>query len=104
MYGLVHHVAALNEMLFSFADTSCHGGTCTADGFPISTTPGDSVSFVTAWLSDLGAKPLTRSTISLGPPLFTICGLVESVTTLAFFSAFRTMTTSSSVNLTAKKC
>src|SRR5882724_834327 len=42
--------------------------------------------------------------MSSGPPLLTICGLVGSVTTLAFWSAFRTVARSSLLNLSAKKC
>src|ERR1700680_3230515 len=49
MVGLVHQVATRSGIEPKRDDTSCHGGTCKADGLEMSRTPVESVSRV-AWV------------------------------------------------------
>src|SRR5258707_15493029 len=70
--GLAHQVAARSGSPPSSADTICHGGTRSLEGFEISTTPLDSVSFVAVLLDELFPRPFTSVWMSAGPPFFTI--------------------------------
>src|SRR5579859_2657064 len=57
--GLVHQVAARNGSPPRSAETICHGGTLRWEGFEMSTTPLDNLSFVAVWLEDTFPRPLT---------------------------------------------
>src|SRR5262245_17053107 len=88
--GDAHHVAVRSDTPLSSDDTICHGGTLSAEGFEISWTPLDSVSESGTLLADFLPSRRTRSWMSAGPPICTICGFPASVTTLAFSSACNT--------------
>src|SRR6266850_1317273 len=101
--GRVHHVALLRGTPPRSDDSSCQGGTCSADGFETTRTWLESSSIVAVVLLDFRPSLATRACTSAGPPLFTIWGLPGSVTTLALPSACKTFSKSSCVRLSAKK-
>src|SRR3981189_3503322 len=102
--GRVHHVAVRRGTPPSRDDSSCQGGTCNADGFDTTRTCVESSSIVAVVLLDFCPSLATSACPSAGPPLLTIWGLPGSVTMLALPSACRTLSKSSCVRLSAKKC
>src|SRR5437016_6011853 len=100
--GVAHQVAVLSGTAPRSDETSCHGGTCSADGFEITLTLLESVLIVAVVLSVFLPRTETSAWISSGPPLPTICGLFGSVTTLALISARNTVIRSSCVRASAK--
>src|ERR1700688_2192421 len=67
--GFAHHVATRNGTPPSCADTICHGGTCTADGFDINCTPLDRVDIMMVFLVDFRPSVATNAWMSEGPPV-----------------------------------
>jgi hypothetical protein len=92
--GLAHQVATRNGSPSSRDETICHGGTCRSDALEMTVTPLESLHSVAFLLVDFVPRFFTADWMSAGPPLFTICAFVGSVTTLAFTSAFTTATKS----------
>src|SRR3954451_1091485 len=69
MAGFAHHVAVRSGTPPSREETSCPGGTFSAEGFEISRTPVESMTSRTVVEADLTPSRATLAWRAAGPPL-----------------------------------